>query len=47
MDKKKENLNDFMFEVRASELRKKPKTKYYWQIIKERTELIQRAVGSK
>jgi len=37
-----ESINDFVFKTRISEIRKRPKTKYYWQIIRERTEMINR-----
>jgi hypothetical protein len=47
MDEKKKNLNEFMFSVRASQIKKKPKTKFYWQIVKERIELIQSALKPK
>ena len=47
MSEKKENLNELMFRVRTSQLRKKPRTKYYWQIVKERIDFIQAARKAK
>ena len=44
--KKKDNLNEFMYKVKASEIEKKPRTKYFWQIIKERSELIRSMLES-
>jgi len=40
----KETTSDFMFRVRSEEICKKPKQKYYWEIIKRRTEMINSAV---
>ena len=42
-----ESINDFVFKTRISEIRKRPKTKYYWQIIRERTEIINSKVKRK
>ncbi len=42
-----ESINDFVFKTRISEIRKRPKTKYYWQIIRERTEMINSKVKRK
>lgn len=38
------NTTDYIFEVRSQEIAKKPKQKFYWQIIQRRTELINSAV---
>jgi hypothetical protein len=47
MSEKKETLHEFMFRVRCSEIKRKPKKRYYWQIIKDRINLIQSAVKAK
>ena len=42
-----ESINDFVFKTRVSEIKKRPKTRYYWQIIRERTEMINSIVKQK
>ena len=33
----KTDIDTYMFEVKSEELKKKPKSRYYWEIIRDRT----------
>ena len=35
--RKKYDITGFMFRIRSEEIKKRPKTKYYWEIIRDRT----------